>query len=192
MESMFFFIDIILGLACLGVMIILYRTGRIEPHHWKLFWLGVLLGLAWELGCNLQMIYGNAPVARFLRPLPFPFPVIVAVHSLWDGALFMMGVWLVRRLFGADSFRRFRLRELLVFILWGQVQELAVEIISLRSGAWEWVVYPWNPALFHVEGFAITLFPQLIWLGAVLVFYPAAVRMHRSANLTGSVPAALR
>ncbi|MCU0844654.1 MAG: hypothetical protein MUC76_06985 [Spirochaetes bacterium] len=180
MLDCFFIVDIVLGLSAAAIAAVLYSTGRMGRFMWYLFWLGAALGLSWELGCNIQMALSpDAPLARFLRPLPVHAGVIVAVHALWDGALFLAGAALVKKLCAAPHFARFRWTELAVLLAWGQAQELAVELAATSGGAWEWLPYPWNPALFIFNGYHITLLPHLIWLTAVLVFYPLALAMRK-------------
>jgi hypothetical protein len=179
----FYLFDFIIAAAVLLTVVFLRVSGRLSRFHWILFWVGAILGLTWELGCNINMLLSEAyPVARFITPPPVHFGFVVAAHSLWDGGLFLAGVWLVQKLCSPPWFEHFRMRELLVLIVWGQTQELAVELLSTYSSAWEWIVYWWNPSLFVFNGHPITLFPQLIWLAAVLVFYPIAVMVKRKLN----------
>lgn len=171
LQAHFYLIDFALGIASLAVVSALYARGRIGRHMWLLFWIGCGLGFTWEFLCNLNIAHGASPVARFIRPLSFHYMFIVVIHSLWDGALFTFGAWLVKKTCAPPHFSRFRAAELAVLIAWGQAQELTVELISTTGAAWEWLPYSWNPSLFMFNGYHITLLPQLIWLAASVAFY---------------------
>jgi hypothetical protein len=185
----FYLFDFAIAAAVLLTVVLLRISRKLSRFHWILFWVGAALGLTWELGCNINMLLSEAyPVARFVTPPPVHFIFVVAAHSVWDGGLFLAGVWLVRKLCSPPWFDRFRARELLVLIGWGQAQALAVELASTYSSAWEWIPYRWNPSLFFFNGHPITLLPQLIWLAAVLAFYPIAVKVNSRLNCPEGCP----
>lgn len=174
----FFIIDFaVAGVILLGVVAL--RLARLlDRRDWILYWAGAGLGLLWEYGCNLQMIFSDQPVAVFLRPLPVHFALLALVHSLWDGGLFLAGALLARLLYGDSRFSKCRVTELALLVAWGQAQELAVELLSVGSAGWEWLPYPWNPTLFMFRGHHITVLPQLIWLVASVVFYGIALAVY--------------
>jgi hypothetical protein len=146
----------------------------------RLFWLGVAIGLAWEVPIFLSAILAASPVVVFLESPPLHPLWFMLSHSFWDGGLFLAGVLLLRAAFGATALQRFRWAELGVFVLWGQASELLVEITSVTGGLWAYVgTHPWNPVLFEWRGHPITLLPQLIWLAAPVVYYPLAVLLVR-------------
>ena len=98
----------------------------------------------------------------------------MVVHAFWDGGILLVGLGLARAVVARSAMRR-RAVELVVFVAWGQLTELAVEFSSVLNDAW---VYSddraWNPVLFSVQGHPITLVPQLIWVAAPIVYYLAA------------------
>jgi len=68
-------------------------------------------------------------------------------------------------------------------LIWGQLSELSVELISTFSNIWEYIEYWWNPVLFVYNGHNITLLSQLIWFVAPIVFYIIAINIKkRKAN----------
>lgn len=146
----------------------------------RLFWLGVAIGLTWEIPIFLSALFAADPIVGFLREPPLhPFVFMVA-HSFWDGGIFLAGLGLVRALCPHPVLAAFRWRELAVLIAWGQASELAVEITSVLNQGWVYSdVHAWNPVLFHVVGHPITLVPQLIWLAAPIAYYLAASRLAR-------------
>ncbi len=166
----------------LGVVVAGRRSWR---GRWvqKLFWLGVVIGLTWEVPLFLSTTFADDPVIVMLSPPPIhPLGLIVA-HSLWDGGLFLAGVALVGWTCPRPILRRFRWRELGVLMLWGQLSALAVEIGGVSNDAWSYVAgFAANPTLFYVAGHPITALPQLIWLLAPVVFYLVALRVTARAR----------
>ena len=175
----FYWVDFTIAVIIIIVVIFLYKTKRLERSSWILYWIGVGLGLLWELPMSVANEIGIYPPAMFLNPLPVHFSVIVITHSLWDGGLFLAGVWFVHRFSKEPYFEKFKLSEFIILIIWGQLSELAVELISTFSNAWEYISYWWNPTLFLFNGHNITLLPQLIWLVAPIVFYLIAIKLKK-------------
>jgi len=146
---------------------------------WPLYWIGVAIGLTWELGFHFTgPLYSDTPTyvqaAEYpVHPLLQPF-----MHALWDGGLFVIGLALVRWLCPEPHFLRFSWRELLVLVSWGQLQELCVELAATAAGGWSFTPSWWNPILFEFGEGAITLAPQLIWFVAPIVFYFGALLVH--------------
>ncbi|NVM36950.1 MAG: hypothetical protein HWN81_15245 [Candidatus Lokiarchaeota archaeon] len=103
-------------------------------------------------------------------------------HSLWDGRLFLLGVWFVYLICKKPIFKKFRLCEFIILIIYGRVSELVVESISTFSNAWEYIEYWWNPTLFMFNSYNITLMPQLIWLAAPIVFYFIAFKLNQKLS----------
>jgi len=182
----FYWIDFAIGAAIPILVLYLYRTGRIDRYVWWLFWLGCALGVCWELPMSLLNEFSSAfPVAHFIQPLPTHFSVLVIMHSFWDGGLFLVGVWFVRAVCKPPWFDQFRPCELFVLLVWGQLSELIVELLSTFNEAWAYIPYCWNPTLFMFNDSHITLLPQMIWLAAPIVFYLLALKMKRSIARTG-------
>ena len=179
MVFFYWFIWIVGILICLLVYF-LYKFKKIDKYFWYLFWFSFILGLCWELPLSIANEISNFPPARFIIPTPLPAPVstilIILTHSLWDGGLFLLGVWFIRLICKNPIFEKFKLGEFTILIIYGQVSELIVELTSTFSNAWEYIVYLWNPLLFTFNGHNITLLPQLIWLAAPIVFYFIALK----------------
>jgi hypothetical protein len=175
-RSNFYAIDFAVAGSTLVVVGLLYRTGRIDKFIWVLFWVGVGLGLTWEAPMQILNAIGH-PVHSYTRPAPVSPAVIVVMHSLWDGGLFLLGVGLARLVCGGPVLARFRPGELVVLVVWGQASELWVEMTSTLGEAWAYIPRPWNPALFSFNDQDITLMPQLIWLIAPIVFYLIALKI---------------
>ncbi len=183
LERYFYAIDFFVGAAVPITVAVLYRAKKISQFTWRMFWMGCLIGLTWEFTLSALDGLGVVDIFNFASPPPVNFLVIVISHTLWDGGLFLLGVWLVNLLCAAPCFVSFRWKELLVLLAWGQFQELAVELLSTGNSGWEYNDLWWNPALFLFNGKNITLMPQLIWLAAPVVFYFAALRVRRVSSV---------
>ncbi len=180
---MYYALDLLIGYGAPWVVFGLYRAGRVDRFAWRLFWLGCVLGLTWEI--PMFVLSGEdtgVPLLVWIRPLPVRYGILMVSHTLWDGGLFLVGVWWVRRLCRAPCFAVFRWQELAVLLVYGQVSELLVELSSTLNDGWVFVTgYWWNPTLFQFNGHPITAMPQLVWLAAPVVFYLIALPMRRAA-----------
>ena len=179
--AFFYWFIWIVGVVILLIVYFLYKFNKINKYIWYLFWLGFFLGLCWELPLSIANEISNFPPARFIIPTPLPSPIsmilIIITHSLWDGGLFLLGVWFVNLICKKPIFERFKPSEFIILIIYGQVSELIVELTSTFSNAWEYIEYWWNPTLFLFNGHNITLLPQIIWLVAPIVFYFIALKL---------------
>jgi hypothetical protein len=178
----FFVIDIFIGATIPITIAVLYRTKKITRFTWRMFWIGCLLGLLWEVPLSTLDGLGIVDIFNFASSPPVHFTVIIISHTLWDGGLFLLGVWLVNLFCAEPLFSAFRWKELMILLVWGQVQELAVELISTGSNGWEYNALWWNPVMFLFNGRNITLIPQLIWLAAPVLFYFAALRVRLTSQ----------
>ena len=179
-RSNFYWIDFTIGGLTPILVYFLYKTGRIDKFIWILFWVGCAIGLTWEVPIfTLNEFSETNAVTRYITPLPVNFMVIMISHTLWDGGLFLLGVWLCHLICGPPLFARFRLKEFLVLIVWGQVSELWVELTATVGEAWAFIPRPWNPSLFKFNGHDITLMIQLVWLAAPILFYFIAMRLRK-------------
>lgn len=101
-------------------------------------------------------------------------------HAFWDGGIFLAGLALVQATCAHPVLVAFRWQELAVLVLWGQLSELGVEVVSVLNQGWVYSeVHAWNPVLFYVSGQPITSVPQLIWLAAPVAYYLCALRLVR-------------
>ncbi|MHA1526561.1 MAG: hypothetical protein ACTSQD_05975 [Promethearchaeota archaeon] len=171
-QDMFYILDLLVGFTAPILAYILYRTEKIDKFSWYVFWIGAAVGLTWEI----PMFVGSYETNFFItletiRPYPFHYIVFLISHTLWDGMLFIIGYRLVLLLSESPRFKEFNLKELMILIIYGQIQEIIVEVGSVSNSAWTFIVYWWNPALFYVNKYPITLYPQLAWLFGSILFY---------------------
>lgn len=179
-DQAFYALDIIVAFSIPAFITIGVLRGRFSSRVVQALILGFLLGASWEVGFYfVGPETSSEPLYTQLRPFPGHPLLQTLSHSLWDAGLFMVGyglvVWCCH-----DPFRSFRWRELSLMLLWGGLQELAVEIIAISSNAWTFNVKPWNPKLFDYGAHQITLIPQLIWFVAPILFYGGVLLIHRS------------
>ncbi|MBN1365618.1 MAG: hypothetical protein JW976_12480 [Syntrophaceae bacterium] len=179
LEQYFFYIDFAIGAAVPLIVVVLYAAKKISPFTWKLFWIGTAIGFTWEVPLSTLDGLGIVDIFTFLRTPPAHFIFIIISHTFWDGGLFLIGVWLVNIFCREPRFASFSAQELSVLIIWGQAQELGVELLSTGLGGWGYNPAWWNPSLFLFNGRHITLAPQLIWLAAPVLFYFAALALKK-------------
>lgn len=174
---MYYVLDLLVGF---GGFVFLWARREREPNggrDWRAFLLGCALGLLWEVPVFTLSVHSPWPMIHWVRPLPAPYPVFLVAHTFWDGLLFVAAVWGAERLFGNGAFGRFRVAELAWLVAWGQFTSVLVEVSSVLHDGWIYVAgYAWNPTLATLAGRPLTLWPQVPWLVAPVVFYAFALR----------------
>ena len=166
----------------------MYKLKLVGEFTWYLYWIGFAIGLLWEVPMSIADDFGIYPPVTYITPAPFLIPIstiiIMITASLWDGGLFLLGLLFVKIICKKPHFDGFNWKELGVLLIYGQVSELIVELVSSTSSGWEYNVYWWNPRLFIFNGCNITLMPQLIWLAAPILFYFVLIKlMLRFSNI---------
>lgn len=170
-------LDVVVGLAVPVALTAGARARLLRAGDLRRYWLGVALGLTWEVPLFVAGTGHLGPPAWvFLSPFPLPSVGLVAVHALWDGGLLLAGTWFVRLARPGPHFVRPRVGEAAVLVAWGQLQELVVEVVAIAGGAWTYRSTAWNPAIVAVGPGELTLVPQLVWLVAPLVYYWLVLR----------------
>jgi hypothetical protein len=176
-------LSIALGLCIPVVAYWTYTMDVLDRRELVLFGVGVLLGGMWELALGVVVPRRmEMPLYTVFPDVMVPRLVHVIAYSLWDGALFLLGVLLVTTLLDGRAFRRFRWGELGILVAWGQLQSLAIEVLAVTTGLWTYHPTAWNPALFELGDGTITVLPKAIWLLAVLVFYPCCLFVYRAGR----------
>ena len=180
-SQLFYWIDLGIAISIPVLFICLFATGKISKFSWAMFWVGCAVGALWELPFFfIGPVFLADPLYILKAPIPYPLFLLHLLHCFWDGGLFMAGLLLVRKLCRAPNFVRFRWQELLVLLVWGGLQELAVELMSTGSSAWAFVPHWWNPVMFKFNEADITLIPQLIWVAVPVIYYIAALRVRKA------------
>ena len=149
----FYWVDLLIALCIPALFVFLYRTRRISRYSWLLFWAGCAVGALWEIPFYfIGPYFSSDPLYVLKTPTPYPLFLLHFVHCFWDGGLFMVGVWVVKRLCRAPHFESFRFQELAVLLVWGQLQELAVELMSTGSSGWAYVPHGGTRPCFNSVG----------------------------------------
>lgn len=182
-KSSYYWLDLLVAYGGPFLLYLFYRKGKISRRDWRLFWYGVLIGLIWEIPIFLLSRFSSYAIISWIRELPIHHLLFLVGHSLWDGLLFVSGVWLVGLLLRPPLLTRFRWSELLILVLWGEVTAFLVEFSSITNDAWVWVEgHWWNPTLWSVGGHPITLAMQAIWFIAMIAFYFIALKTTTGAD----------
>ena len=138
----------------------------------KLFWFGTVLGCTWEFA--FDVLGDDFCSIKVPELLLIPGTRGIA-HSLGDGILFSIGVWLARDLCKGPHFAKYNLKEFMIMFTWGQLQEIAVD---LTGNGWIWHYHPnhWaNFTMFEWEGISYTATPQIVWVFASILFYAGTI-----------------
>lgn len=179
-KDYFYWVDIIIALSIPVIFLILYKMHKIGSFSWLMFWIGCAIGATWEIPFYfIGPTFSSDPLYVLKTPTPYPLFLLHFVHCFWDGGLFMIGVFLIKKLCREPQFTRFRIQELAIQLIWGGASELAVELMSTGSSGWAFVPHWWNPTLFQFRGSDITVVPQLIWVIAPIIFYLFALHVRK-------------
>ena len=115
----YYYLDLLIGFSSPVVLYLLVKKGRIDRFIGHCFWLGVLVGLTWEI--PIFVLSGEStsvPLVTWVRPLISHYLVFMISHALWDGLLFVIGVWLVYGICRRPVLQRFRWSEMIVLVIW--------------------------------------------------------------------------
>lgn len=181
-EDIYYWADLAVGFGVPVLLWLLFRLGLVDRLALWQFTLGVLVGLTWEVPifCGSFATTHYATIA-FARAPPVHWTVLMVSHTLWDGSLFLLGCWLVQLFFGRHAFKKLHLGQLMLFVIYGQAQALAVELSSTGNSAWFFVDLWWNPPLFQFNGHDITVLPHLFWIWGSLCYYFLWLRLKTEA-----------
>ena len=104
LESVFYQLDLLIGFGAPILVYILYRINKINKFSLYVFWVGAAIGLTWEIPMFVGSYEGFFITIQQIRSYPFHYLVFMISHTLWDGALFLLGYWLVILLCKAPNF----------------------------------------------------------------------------------------
>ena len=162
-----------------------YNNNSISSEYYTLFWIGCLIGSAWEF----TFLFLGPEFLHSVKEWPYGlggWPRKLS-HSIWDGGLFMVGIYFCKRYLPSPLFKSFNKKELGIMLSWGIFQELLVEYL-FNGRVWIYEPLPWNPIIIPVlPGSAplspgYTLIPQAVWVIAPLLFYLICLRITKTKN----------
>ncbi len=162
-----------------------YKNNRISSEYYILFWNGCLIGSIWEF----TFLFLGPEFLHSVKEWPYGlggWPRKLS-HSIWDGGLFMLGIYFCKRYLSGPLFRSFDRKELGIMLSWGIFQELLVEYL-FNGRVWIYEPLPWNPIIIPVlPGSAplspgYTLIPQAVWIIAPVLFYLICLRIMQTKN----------
>tara|TARA_B100000959_G_C14988871_1_gene626831 strand:- start:3323 stop:3895 length:573 start_codon:yes stop_codon:yes gene_type:complete len=165
-----FTVAIALAIGC----IVAYKQRTINKTYYIMFWIGCLIGSIWEF----TFLYLGPEFVHSVKEWPWGlggWPRKIS-HSLWDGGLFMVGVFICEKYLKGPLFKQFESSELCIFLSWGIFQELLVEYL-FNGRVWIYEPLSWNPVIIpRLPGSAqlcpgYTLIPQAVWVVAPIIFY---------------------
>jgi len=158
---------------------------QISREYYLLFWIGCLIGSIWEF----TFLILGPEFLHSVKEWPYGlggWPRKIS-HSVWDGGLFMMGIYFCEKYLPKPLFRSFNKNELFVMVSWGISQELLVEYL-FNGRVWIYEPLPWNPIIIPtIPGSAplspgYTLIPQAVWIVAPILFYFICLRLINNAK----------
>jgi len=162
-----------------------YKNNRISSEYYTLFWIGCLIGSTWEF----TFLFLGPEFLHSVKDWPYGlggWPRKLS-HSIWDGGLFMLGIYFCERFLPDPLFRSFNKKELGIMLSWGIFQELLVEYL-FNGRVWIYEPLPWNPIIIPVlPGSAplspgYTMIPQAVWVIAPILFYLICLRITKTKN----------
>ena len=155
------------------------NQGKLSLYYYKLFWIGTLIGASWEFA----FLFLGPDFLHSVKEWPFGlggWPRKIS-HSIWDGGIFMVGIWMCIKYSKGIHFTRFSWAELSIMLSWGIFQELLVEYL-FNGRVWVYEPLPWNPVIIPpIPGSSTTvgytLIPKAVWVMAPIVFYYFCIKL---------------
>lgn len=164
-------------LLTMAVLFSLYFTKKISSATFSLYFIGILIGLTWELAHAFipKFIEVNPCISKYM-PEKSVYPVI---HALHDGFLFLMGYLLVLWVFGAKNINRYPFAVAMFLFTIFVFQEVLVEAL-FNGRYWLYRTHKYNPVLFKLtDGRVVNLTPVLEWVAASIVFISIMLVVHK-------------
>ena len=158
----------IIGNSAPLLFIILLKTEKISREFFNLYFLGVLVGLSWEIPFALA----GKSFHLILIDWPIDFPLVRNItYSFIDGLIFIVGVLLAKACLKNKHFLyKFNSTALLIMIIWGSFSEFLVDLNG-NGKLWLFLENWYNPVFITINDNGLTIIPQLIWFIAPIVYY---------------------
>ena len=158
----------IIGNSAPLLFIILLKTEKISREFFNLYFLGVLVGLTWEIPFALA----GKSFHLILIDWPIDLPLVRNItYSFIDGLIFIVGILLAKVFLKNKNFLyEFDAKALSIMIIWGSVSEFLVDLNG-NGKLWLFIDNWYNPVFITINGNGLTIIPQLIWFIAPIVYY---------------------
>ena len=158
----------IIGNSAPLLFIILLKTEKISREFFNLYFLGVLVGLSWEIPFALA----GKSFHLILIDWQIDFPLVRNItYSFIDGLIFIVGVLLAKAYLKNKHFLyKFNSTALLIMIIWGSFSEFLVDLNG-NGKLWLFLENWYNPVFITINDNGLTIIPQLIWFIAPIVYY---------------------
>ena len=172
--------DFTVAIALLIGFVFASKNSRISSEYYTLFWIGCLIGATWEF----TFLFLGDEFLHSVKVWPYGlngWPRKLS-HSIWDGGIFMIGIYFCEKYLKGPLFKSFNKNELFIMLSWGICQELLVEYL-FNGRVWIYEPLPWNPIIISpLPGSAFlspgyTLVPQVIWVVAPIIFYSICLKI---------------
>ena len=158
----------IIGNSAPLLFIVLYKKQKISVELLNLYFLGVFVGLSWEIPFALA----GKSFHLILIDWPIDLPLVRNItYSFIDGLIFIVGVFLAKKFLKTNDFLyRFNSKALFIMIFWGSFSEFLVDLNG-SGKLWLFIENWYNPVFITINGNGLTIIPQLIWFVAPIVYY---------------------
>ena len=178
--------DFTVAIALVFLFIIYRQKFLISDQYSTLFIIGCIIGASWEF----TFLYLGDEFVHSVKVWPYGldgWPRKLS-HSIWDGGIFMAGIYLCKKYLQGPLFQSFNKNEFLIMLAWGIFQELLVEYL-FNGRVWIYEPLPWNPVIIPaLPGSATlcpgyTLIPQAIWVIAPIIFYLVCLKVFQKTKI---------
>jgi hypothetical protein len=178
--------DFTVAIALVFLFIIYRQKFLISDQYSTLFIIGCIIGASWEF----TFLYLGDEFVHSVKVWPYGlggWPRKLS-HSIWDGGIFMAGIYLCKKYLQGPLFLSFNKNEFLIMFTWGIFQELLVEYL-FNGRVWIYEPLPWNPVIIPaLPGSATlcpgyTLIPQAIWVIAPIIFYLVCLKVFQKTKI---------
>mgnify|MGYP001328040777 FL=1 len=158
----------IIGNSAPFFFIIFYKAQKISSELFTLYFLGVLVGLTWEIPFSLA----GKSFHLILIDWPIDLPLVRNItYSFIDGLIFIVGILLAKVFLKNKNFLyKFNFKALSIMVIWGSVSEFLVDLNG-NGKLWLFIDNWYNPVFITINGNGLTIIPQLIWFLAPIVYY---------------------
>ena len=157
----------IIGNSAPFFFIIFYKAQKISSELFTLYFIGVLVGLTWEIPFALA----GKSFHLILIDWPIDLPLVRNItYSFIDGLIFIVGILLAKVFLKNKNFLyEFDAKALSIMIIWGSVSEFLVDLNG-NGKLWLFIDNWYNPVFITINGNGLTIIPQLIWFIAPIVY----------------------